>query len=88
MNDFRVNIAFNAKDGMYTVATDNAELAQRFVQEVFFDNSISTVSNIVSASKQPTEKRKYTKRAARDEEERESENPEKKTLDAPRLKTE
>ena len=85
MNDFRVNIAFNAKDGMYTVATDNA---QRFVQEVFFDNSISTVSNIVSASKQPTEKRKYTKRAARDEEERESENPEKKTLDAPRLKTE
>ena len=87
MNDFRVNIAFNAKDGLYTVATDNAELAQRFVQEVFFDNSISTVSNIVSASK-PTEKRKYTKRAARDEGERESDSPEKKTLDAPRLKTE
>ncbi len=85
MNDFRVNIAFNAKDGMYTVATDNAELAQRFVQEVFFDNSISTVSNIVSASK-PTEKR--TKKAARDEGERESDSPEKKTLDAPRLKTE
>ena len=58
-----VEITFNAENGVYTVSTRNEELAKRIVSEIFFDNKVLSVNDVVSAEKAaPKQKRKWTRK--------------------------
>ena len=58
-----VEITFNAENGVYTVSTRNEELAKRIVSEIFFDNKVLSVNDVVSAENAaPKQKRKWTRK--------------------------
>ena len=63
MEEVKVGIAFNAENGVYTISTRNEELAKRIVSEVFFDNKVLSVNDVVSAENAaPKQKRKWTRK--------------------------